>query len=141
MKAILDFIVRDKRQILTYAAGGIVATILNLTAIYLARMVMTYGAAVLVGAVVATIVSFLNAKYFVFGRRKSGRQVTEIIKFLCVHCTAIVLYWCVSVGLAEFLAFRGMHGYIEAISSLVGVSTFTVTGFLGHRFITFASTS
>jgi putative flippase GtrA len=140
IRGILNFIASDRQQMLIYAAGGIVATILNLLVIYVSRMAVTYAVAVLIGAIAATIVSFINAKYFVFKKRQSARQLREMVKFLCVHSGASLLYWCVSVALAGLLALHGPHHYAEAISSLVGVSTFAVTGFLGHRFITFAPT-
>jgi putative flippase GtrA len=141
MRSIMNFVIRDRKRIVSYAVGGIVATVFNLSAIYLARMVTPYSIAVCVGAAVATVVSFLNAKFFVFGARRSTRQVAEVSRFLSVHSAAGVLYWVISVSLAALIPHLGVLHYSEAIASFIGVSSFAVTGFLGHRFITFAAAS
>lgn len=95
--------------------------------------------AVAVAYVTGMVVAYLLFRRFVFGASDRGAG-SEVWRFTIVNLIALVIVWCVSVGLARVvfpaIAFTW---HAEDIAHLIGIAAPVVTSFIGHKRYTFGS--
>jgi putative flippase GtrA len=117
--------------------GGI-AALINLISRYLLSRAIGFETAVVIAYLTGMITAYVLARQFVF--EASGRTAgSEFYRFAVVNMFALVLVWCISVGLAR-VAFPavGFRWHAYDIAHLIGVLAPAVTSYFGHRFYTFA---
>jgi putative flippase GtrA len=124
-------------QFLRFLATGGVAAIVNLASRYALNEMMSFEAAVVVAYLVGMTTAYALARLFVF--EKSGRSVaSEFKRFIAINLFALLLVWCVSVGLALY-AFPaiGFAWHPDDVAHFVGVTSPAIVSYFGHRHYTF----
>ena len=122
------------------ATGGVAAAV-NLVSRYALNAVMSFEAAVVVAYLIGMAIAYALARVFVF--QKSGHSVaTEFRRFAIVNMFALVLVWCISVGLAIFVfPAVGFGWHADDFAHFIGVMSPAVVSYFGHRHYTFKSVS
>ncbi|TDL90435.1 GtrA family protein [Meridianimarinicoccus aquatilis] len=116
--------------------GGIAAAV-NLLSRYLLDKFMSFEIAVALAYLLGMITAYTLARMFVFSNSPDGIR-NEFMRFTIVNAFALVVVWCVSVGLAKVVfPFVGFKWYAEDIAHIIGVLVPAVTSFLGHKYFTF----
>ena len=120
------------------ALGGFSAGV-NLAARFALQPVLGFEMAVAVAYVIGMIVAYNLFRLFVFGA--SERSVaSEVWRFTLVNLVALVLVWCISVGLAR-IVFPALAWtwHADDIAHFVGVLSPALTSWIGHKRYTFGS--
>lgn len=128
----------DIREFARFLLVGVIATIGNLAAVYLARAFVSFECALLAGIAAGITLSFLLSKLFAFASHSWKRTGGEFVRFLIVYSVGCALYWGVAVALGRFfLAGSLSPRTAELGGAVVGAGTMALTSYLGHRFITY----
>jgi putative flippase GtrA len=128
----------DVREFARFILSGVIATIGNMVAVWLARSFLSFEIALLAGIATAITVSFVFSKFFAFRSPSWNRAVGEAARFLIVYATGCAIYWTVAVFIRKFLLAHGVAlEAAEAGGILVGAGTMMVTSYCGHRFFTY----
>lgn len=119
--------------------GGIAAAV-NIASRYVLNMLIPFEYAVVIAYVIGMTTAYVLARRFVFDA--SGRSVrSEFWRFTVVNMFALVLVWCISVGLARSIfPAIGFTWHADDIAHVIGVLTPAITSYIGHRAYTFART-
>lgn len=98
---------------------------------------MSFEIAVALAYLLGMITAYTLARMFVFSNSPDGIR-NEFVRFTIVNAFALVVVWCVSVGLAKVVfPFVDFQWYAEDIAHIIGVLVPAVTSFLGHKYFTF----
>jgi putative flippase GtrA len=128
----------DMREFGRFVLTGVIATVGNLAAVWLARQIVAFEIALLAGLATGLTVSFVLSKMFAFGSPSWNRASGEASRFLVVYAVGCVTYWAVAVVTARLAAAHGFAAEIrDIVSALVGAGTMTFTSYFGHRFFTY----
>jgi putative flippase GtrA len=130
-----------QKEFVRYVVSGCTATVLNLTGVWLSRQFLSYEIAVVIGAILGTMTTYVLAKTFVFNSNADAIDHMEIFRFLSVHAVVCLQIWLVSVSLESWLLPSDWSvGLRESVASLIGVGSVAATGFVLHRRVTFRKT-
>lgn len=124
-------------QFLRFLATGGVAAMVNLASRYALNEMMSFEAAVVVAYLVGMTTAYVLARLFVF--EKSGRSIAaEFKRFAAINLVALLLVWCVSVGLALYVfPAIGFTWRPDDVAHFIGVTSPAVVSYFGHRHYTF----
>lgn len=128
---------QSRRFVLFLATGGS-AALVNLASRYLLTPVVGFKASIVIAYVIGMVVAFTLFRAFVF--ETSGKSIaSESYRFVVVNLVALLLVWCISVGLAGVVfPAIGFAWHVEDVAHLVGTCVPAVTSFVGHSLYTFA---
>jgi putative flippase GtrA/SAM-dependent methyltransferase len=130
----------DIREFLRFALTGVVATVGNVVAVWMARQAMPFEAALLVGIAAGLTISFLMSKLFAFGSPSWDRAGGEFARFLIVYGASCGIYWVVAVVARWAAARSGATTDLADMGGLLtGAATMALTSYLGHRFFTYGT--
>ncbi len=127
------------KQFSLFLVTGGFSLVVNMASRYLLNFYVSFELAVALAYLVGMAVAFTLARCFVF--QASERSIlSEFYRFSVVNAFALVLVWCVSVGLARvFFPSIGFDWHPETVAHFIGLSTTAVTSYVGHRFYTFSN--
>jgi putative flippase GtrA len=127
-----------QKQFIRYVISGSIATVLNLTGVWLSRQLLSYEIAVVIGAIVGTLTSYVLTKTFVFNSDTNAIDHKEMVRFFSVHSAVCLQIWLVAVSLESWLLpAEWPAGLRESLASLVSVGSVAITGFVLHRSVTY----
>jgi putative flippase GtrA len=128
----------DPAELTRFILSGIVSALANIGTVRLARFVLSYDLALVVGIVVALAVSFALTKLFAFGSKSWSRAPGQAVRFLIVFLSGCVLYWAVAVTVNRLGIGYGLSGVVaETAGIIVGGGVMMVSSYFGHRFFTY----
>lgn len=128
----------NPREAVRFVVSGGLSTLLNLAAVAVARLFMSYDLALLCGIIAGISSSFLLTKMFAFRAREWSRTSGEAGRFLLVYGFGLMLYYFVALVVRGQLVAAGVDTMIADLAGvLVGAGLMTVTGYFGHRHFTY----
>jgi putative flippase GtrA len=128
----------DANEFVRFVVTGVVATLGNITAVFLMRFFVPFKVALLAGIVAGVTLSFTLSKLFAFASRSWDRAGTEAARFLTVYAVSCVVYWALAVVCEQFFLARSPFPEIADLGGVVvGAGAMTVVSYLGHRFFTY----
>jgi putative flippase GtrA len=128
----------DISEFLRFVLTGVVATLGNIAAVWIARRWMPFQTALLVGIVAGLTISFLLSKLFAFGATSWKRAGGEILRFLTVYATSCGIYWSVAVLIDWAAMHTGAPSEAAEMGGLLaGAATMALSSYFGHRFFTY----
>jgi putative flippase GtrA len=116
--------------------GGL-AALVNLESRYMLNKFMSFEAAVALAFVFGVSTAYVLAKVFVFAA--SGQAISnEFGRFLVVNLVALVVVFCVSVGLAtEVFPAINFSWHADSVAHFIGVISPVAFSYVAHRRYTF----
>ena len=128
----------DPWEFARFVLTGVIATIGNLTMVWLIRGTSSYKAALLCGVATGFTISFVMSKTFAFRSREEFGLNGEMGRFLFVYGCGVLAYMGIGliagkVVLPHFLPQR----WAELGGAFLGAGTMTFTSYFGHRFFTY----
>jgi putative flippase GtrA len=129
----------DPREFCRFLVSGALATLGNLGAVWITRPIVPFSAALICGICVGMTISFVMAKFFAFRSRDLSRTRGEARRFVVVYGLGLLLYWCVAVVVRALLSEQFRPAVADMAGVVVGAAAMVVTGYFGHRFLTFRS--
>jgi putative flippase GtrA len=128
----------DIREFLRFVLTGLVATLGNIVAVWTARRLVSFEAALLAGIVAGLTISFLLSKLFAFGSPSWKRAGGELARFVTVYAASCGIYWAIAVTITWSAVRSGAATRpAEMGGLLVGAATMALTNYFGHRFFTY----
>jgi putative flippase GtrA len=128
----------DRREFGRFVLTGVVATLGNIVAVWLALFFVNFEIALLAGIVAGLTISFTLSKLFAFQSRSWGRAGGEAARFIIVYGLSCAVYWATAVVIARFGLADGIAPRIaEAMGIFTGAGTMLLTSYFGHRFFTY----
>jgi putative flippase GtrA len=128
----------DARELARFILTGISATVVNISALWLALHFMPYEMALVPGILAGMTISFTLSKLFAFKKRSWSQVTSEAARFLIVYAIGSTTCWIVAVVVRIIALERGILPQVAAIgSALIGAATMLVTSYFGHRFYTY----
>jgi putative flippase GtrA len=128
----------DIGELARFILTGVIATLGNVSAVWIARLFVPFEFALPAGIVAGLAISFTLSKFFAFGSRSWAGAGGEAWRFLIVHAVGCAVYMTTAVSIGRFLL---GHGLIikaaETCGILFGAGTMTFTSYFGHRFFTY----
>jgi putative flippase GtrA len=129
----------DYRELFRFLASGALATLGNLGAVWVTRSLFPFSVALICGICVGMTISFVMSKFFAFRSRSLSRTRAEAGRFAVVYGFGLLLYWCTAVIVRTILSTQVRPAVADVGGVLVGAALMVVTGYFGHRFLTFRS--
>ena len=128
----------DVSRFTRFVLSSGVAAFVNLASRWLINHYTSFQIAVAISFCFGVTTAYLLGRWFVFD--ETGRSMLDEFKrFLLVNLVALVLVWCISVGLAERLfPWIGLTWHAEDIAHLIGVLSPAVLSYFAHKSFTFA---
>lgn len=128
----------DPREFGRFVVTGVVATAANLLAVWLARHVMAFQYALIIGVAAGASVSFPMSKRFAFRSAGWKQSHHELIRFALVYAIGVLVYWTVAMITGKLIlpVFVG-RPVAELMGAFVGAGTMTFTSYFGHRYYTY----
>jgi putative flippase GtrA len=127
----------ELRRFMLFLFAGGTAALVNIVSRIVFNRIMPYEVAIVPAYLCGMTVAYLLNKFFVF-ESKDRRIAAEYLRFALVNGGAVVLVWCVSVGLARLLfPAIGFTWHAETVAHIIGVASPVYTSYLGHKYFSF----
>lgn len=124
------------RFVLTSGAAALV----NLVVRYVFNLLMPYEAAVAVAFPFGVLTAYSLAKIFVF-EPSSIPVRSQLARFTAINLVALIMVWCVSVGLARILFPKlGLAWHADDLAHVIGVASPAAFAFFAHQRYSFQRT-
>jgi putative flippase GtrA len=129
----------DLHEFSRFFVTGILATIGNLTAVWISSQIISYSLALQAGLVVGFAISFSLGKFFAFRSNCIRRAPAELARFTLVYAIGASLYWVIAMIVGIHIAPRLLPAREAGlVGAFVGASAMVITSYLGHRHFTYA---
>ena len=140
LSALISAQLFDPREFARFFATGLLATLGNVSAVWLAASFMRYRWALLLGVSAGFVISFFLGKFFAFKSHDLDRTGLEAMRFTVVYSFGAALYWCVAMLFGLYILPRFIAAqYTLPAGALFGASTMLFTSYFGHRLFTYRS--
>jgi putative flippase GtrA len=123
-----------------FVVSGLLATLGNFAAVFLARRFLPFDVALFAGILAGVTISFAMSKLFAFKSASWRGAGGEVTRFLLVYAMGCALYWLMAVAARALISSRGFGETIaEPAAVVVGAGAMMFTTYFGHRFYTYKS--
>lgn len=125
---------------LRFLLVGLLNTIVGLSSIFLLFNLihLNYWWATFLGNCIGATCSYLLNRTFTF-RSKNKLYSSEILKFIAITVVCYFLSYSLALYFANLIfgLFIGNRVWINNLSVLLGAGLYTITNYIGHKFLTF----
>jgi putative flippase GtrA len=130
----------DHREAGRFLVSGAVATLGNMAAVWLARPALDFRPALLCGIAAGMTISFLLSKFYAFRSPDLARTGGELVRFALVYGLGLLVYLGTALAGSAALAGLGIAPRLAELGGvLAGAAAMAVSGYLGHRWFTYAA--
>lgn len=128
----------DFREIGRFLVTGVVATLGNMTVVWLLRGTCSLKLSLAVGFITGMAISFVMMKTFAFKAQEWNGARGEMLRFLIVYAVGTGCYAVAALAGEHVLVTLGVPGRVAALGGVfAGGAVMAVTSYFGHRHFTY----